>query len=68
MKWYNLTRDFVDYTDDRKTFMVAVNKVVPKRYQGSVRAKFLGQKVDYFRGVKYGDMIDYIELMQVINS
>lgn len=68
MKWYNLTRDFVDYTDDRKTFMIAVDKVVPKQYQGSVRAKFLGQKIDYFRGVKYGDMVDYIELMQVINS
>ena len=68
MKWYNLTRDFVDYTDDRKTFMIAVDKVVPKRYQGAVRAKFLGQKVDYFRGAKYGDMVDYIELTQVINS
>ena len=68
MKWYNLTRDFVDYTDDRKTFMIAVDKVVPKRYQGSVRAKFLGQKVDYFRGVKYGDIVDYIELTQVLNS
>ena len=66
IKWYNLTRDFVDYTNDRKTFMIAVDKVVPKQYQGSVRAKFLGQKIDYFRGVKYGDMIDYIELMQTL--
>lgn len=66
MKWYHLTRDFVDYTDDRKTFMIAVDKVVPKQYQGAVRAKFLGQKIDYLRGVKYGDMVDYIELMQAL--
>lgn len=65
-KWYYLTRDFVDYTDDRKTFMVAVNKVVPKQYQGAVRNKFLGHKVDYLRGVKYGDIVSYIELMQTL--
>ncbi len=68
MKWYHLTRDFIDYADDRKTFMIAVDKVVPKQYQGAVRAKFLGQKIDYLRGIKYGDMLDYIELMQAIDS
>lgn len=66
MKWYRLTRDFVDYTDDRKTFMIAVDKIVPKQYQGAVRAKFLNQKIDYLRSVKYGDMLDYIELMQTL--
>ena len=65
-KWYYLTRDFVDYTDDRKTFMVAVNKIVPKQYQGAVRSKFLGHKVDYLRGVRYGDIVNYIELMQTL--
>ena len=66
MKWYRLTRDFVDYTDDRKTFMIAVDKVVPKQYQGAVRAKFLGQKIDYLCSIKYGDMVDYIESMQTL--
>lgn len=68
MKWYRLTRDFVDYTNDRKIFMIAVNKIVPKHYQGAVRAKFLNQKIDYLRNIKYGDIVDYVELMRAINS
>lgn len=65
-EWLNSINKVIDCSNDRKTFMIIVDKVVPKRYQGSVRAKFLGQKVDYFRGVKYGDMVDYIELMQAL--
>lgn len=65
-EWLNSINKVIDCSNDRKTFMIIVDKVVPKRYQGSVRAKFLGQKVDYLRGIKYGDMVNYIELMQTL--
>lgn len=66
--WYDIVCRFVDYTDNRKTFMVAVDKIVPKRYQGAVRAKYLNRDMDYLKGIKYGDILDYIQLADLLEK
>lgn len=67
--WWDEVSEYCDYNPnpDRKFFMIGVNEIVPKRYQGAVRSKYLMKDIDYLRGVKYGDIQDYIELMQVTN-
>lgn len=66
--WWDKVSEYCDYNPnpDRKFFMIGVNEIVPKRYQGAVRSKYLMKDIDYLRGVKYGDIQDYIELMQAL--
>jgi len=66
--WWDKVSEYCDYNPnpDRKFFMIGVNEIVPKRYQGAVRSKYLMENIDYLRGVKYGDIQDYIELMQAL--
>ena len=68
IKWWDEVNDFIDYSNDRKTFMVAVDKIVPKRYRGAVRAKYLMRDIDYLQSVKYGDILDYLELVKCFES
>ena len=66
--WWDKVSEYCNYNPnpDRKFFMIGVNKIVPKRYQGAVRSKYLMKDINYLRGVKYGDMLDYIESMQTL--
>ena len=61
--WYDAALVNSQKDQTRKGFMLAVNEFVPRRYQGAVRSKFLNQNIDYLRGIKYGDIQDYLELL-----
>ena len=67
-KWWHTIIRMTNYTTDRKTFMIAVNENVPKRYQGAVRAWFLGKEIDYLHGVKYVDILDYLDFIQAMKN
>ena len=59
--WYNITLVETQWNMDRKTFMIAVDKVVPSQFKGAVRTKFLGKEIDPLKGVKYGDILDFLD-------
>ena len=58
--WWDEVSEFCNFNNDRKNFMLTVDKIVPKCYQGSVRGKYLMKEVDYLRGKRYNDILNYI--------
>jgi hypothetical protein len=65
VKWYE-SDDLVNSRDDRKTFMIAVDRIVPQQYRGAVRSKYLMKDIDYLKGVKYNDILSYLESVQAL--
>jgi hypothetical protein len=65
-KWYDIVMDNCKSLD-KKTFMIAVTDIVPIRYQGFVRAKFLNQQIDFLHNVKYTKIKDFLDIMATIN-
>lgn len=62
-KWYNKVIQQVGINSSRKDFMIAVDDIVPKTYQGNVRAKFLNQDIDFLNNVKYPYILNYIQCL-----
>ena len=58
--WWDEVSEFCNFNNDRKNFMLTVDKMVPKCYQGGVRGKYLMKKVDYLRSKRYTDILNYI--------
>lgn len=46
--------------DNRKESMVWMGSNVPKLYLGKVRSRYLGQDIDYLKGIKYSDIEKYL--------
>lgn len=67
VKWYDLICSFIN-CDDRKAFMIAVDKMVPQHYRGAVRAKYLMKEIDCLRGVKYCDILNYLESVSLLEN
>ena len=64
VKWWNEVSGFIDHTNDRKVFMIAVDKIVPHRYRGAVRSKYLMRNIDYLKSIKYNDILSYLEQVE----
>jgi hypothetical protein len=46
--------------------MIAVDRIVPQQYRGAVRSKYLMKDIDYLKGVKYNDILSYLESVQAL--
>lgn len=63
--WYMKVQIATQWNTDRKTFMLMVDEYVPQKFKGAVRAKFLGKNIDPLKGVKYADILDFIDYHNV---
>lgn len=66
--WYNIAFINSGNGQNRKEFMLAVNDLVPRRYQGNVRNIFLNKEINYLHNIKYKDIQDYLELLDALNN